>query len=93
MNNRMKDAIRDSLRHGENFFTEETMRWWGSEIVEGMFDNDTFVTVEDNFNKTKRLYTARKYDWNSHDVETISVFQQFDNANDAIRFAKEWSDE
>ena len=93
MNNRMKDAIADSLSHGENYFTKETMEWWGSEVVAGIFDNDTFVTVEDNFNKTKRLYTARKYDWNTHDVETISGFQQFDNSADAIRFAKEWSDE
>ncbi len=93
MNRRMKDAIADSLRHGENYFTEETMEWWGSEIVAGMFINNTFVTREDNFNKTKKLYTARKYDWVTHDVETISGFQQFDNAEDAIEFAEEWADE
>lgn len=90
MNSKMKDAIRDSLWHGEKYFTKETMEWWGSEIVAGMFANDTFVTSEDNFNKTKKLFSVRRYHWDTHDVETIGEFQQFDNAEDAIEFAKEY---
>lgn len=89
-NGRMVEAIKDSILSGSYFFTEETMRFWSCTIEYGMFSNDTFVTGEDNFDRTKTLYTVRKYDWKNHDVITISEFQQFEDRNEAIRFAKDY---
>ena len=88
VNDRMKRAVEDSLRHGNYFFTEDTVEFWNTRIVAGMFPNDTFVTSEDNYNRTKILYTARRYDWDTHDVETIGGFQQFTTAEEATLFAK-----
>ena len=90
-NAKMNEAIQDSLRNGCYFFKENTMDFWGSEVEYGMFANNTFVTSEDNFNRTKKLYSVRRYDWEAHEVETIT-FQQHDNLDDAIRFAKEYKE-
>ena len=90
-NEMMQEAIQDSLRHGNKFFTPDTMDFWGSEVVSGMYSNNTFVTSEDNFNRTKKLYSVRYYDWDKHEVETIT-FQQHNTLDDAIRFAKEYEE-
>lgn len=87
---RMKLAIRDCNAHGSYFFSKATMEFWGSKIESGLFKNDTFVTSEDNYNRTERLYTARFYDWKNHSVKTIGGFQQFDNKENAIKFAKSY---
>ena len=92
VNERMKNAVTDSLRHGKFYFDEDTVRFWNCRIVAGMFPNDTFVTSEDNYNRTKILYTARKYDWENHSVETIGEFQQFHTAEEAILFAKHYEE-
>lgn len=91
-NDRMVDAIRDSLNHGSHFFTEGTMNFWNSTIEYGMFSNDTFVTSEDTFDRSSKLYTARKYDWENHRVIDISGFQQFKSRDEAIRFAKDYKE-
>ena len=92
-NGRMIEAIRDSLNNGSLFFSEDTMNFWNSKIEYGMFSNDTFVTSEDNFDRTKQLYTVRKYDWQNHQVINISEFQEFEDRNEAIRFAKDYEGE
>ena len=92
-NDRMIDAIRDSLYSGSRFFTEETMSFWNSVIEYGMFSNDTFVTSEDNFDRTKQLFTVRRYNWKKHTVETIGGFQQFTSRDEAIRYAKDYKGE
>ena len=89
-NNLMQEAIKDSLRHGNKFFSEDTIRFWNSKVEYGMFRNNTFVTSEDNFDRSKILYTVRQYDWDNHTIETVSGFQQFDNLDDAIVFAKSY---
>lgn len=89
-NERMILAIRDSKARGDFFFSNDTMAFWGSKVEAGMFDNDTFVTSEDNFDRSRKLYTARQYDWEKHRVKTIGEFQQFDNVEDAVRFAKSY---
>ena len=90
-NARMQEAIRDSLRHGSFFFSQGTIEFWGSEVEYGMFSNNTFVTSEDNYNRTKKLFSVRHYDWERHEVETVT-FQQHDNLDDAIRTAKEYEE-
>lgn len=88
MNGLMKRAIQDSKRYGNYFFDPDTIRFWNSRVEAGMFPNNTFVTSEDNFDRSKILYTARKYDWDNHSVETIGEFQQFATLEEAVRFAR-----
>ena len=87
-NQRMIEAIRDCT---DCFFSKSTMDSWNSEIEYGMLPNNTFVTSEDNFNRTKKLYSVRLYDWDKHSVETIT-FQQHRSLSDAIRFAEEYEE-
>ena len=90
-NKQMQLAILDNKHGGGHFFDAETMRFWSSSIVCGMFKNNTFVTSEKDYTGEKILYTVRLYNWNDHDVETVGTFQQFDNASDAILFAKNYA--
>jgi hypothetical protein len=89
-NTKIEQMKRDSLAHGNFFFTRETMNFWGSKVVAGMFNNNTFVTSEDTFDRSQKLFTARQYDWEKHDVKTIGEFQQFKAIEDAVRFAKQY---
>lgn len=91
-NTKIEQMKRDSLAHGNHFFTEDTMKFWGSKVVAGMFKNNTFVTSEDNYDRSQKLFTARQYDWKKHEVKTIGEFQQFVNLEDAVRFAKQYKE-
>lgn len=89
---RMRLMLEDSRARGDYFFSKETMEFWGSAIESELLENNTFVTSEDNFDKTKRLYTARHYNWDRHSVETIGEFQQFTTRTAAIEFAKSYKE-
>lgn len=88
MNKRMQEAITDCCKHGNYFFDKETMEFWDSKIEYGMTSDDLFITSEKNFDDTKRLYSVREYNWEKHDVKTIS-FQKFNTLKDAMEFIKE----
>lgn len=92
VNTRMREAVADSLAHGKYDFEEDTLRFWNSRVVAGMFKNDTFVTSEDNYDRSKVLYTARIYNWRTHSMETIGEFQQFVNVDEAVKFAKAYKE-
>ena len=92
VNPRMREAVADSLVHGKYDFAEDTMSFWNSRVVAGMFKNNTFVTSEDNYDRSKILYTARLYDWRTHSMETIGEFQQFSNVEEASQFAKSYKE-
>lgn len=88
MKNRTKEMIEDSKKYDKYFFDEDTMNFWNSTIETDLTDNDLFITSEDNFNRTEKLYSIRQYDWESHSVKTIS-FQQFKTLEDAIKTMKQ----
>ena len=90
---RLRLMIDDHNARGGYFFSPDTMRFWGSEIAAGLFENNTFVTSEDDFNRTCKLFTARHYDWDTHSVKTIGEFQQFNTVVEAIAFAKSYKEE
>jgi len=93
VNDRMYEAIKDDKVNGHNFFSKETMEFWNSRIEAGMYDNETFVTSEDNFDGSRVLYTVRQYNWANHEVETVGMFQAFDNLGDAVEFAIQYKGE
>lgn len=90
INAKMRKAIKDSLENGNSYFSKECMEFWNCTVEAGMFDNNTFVTSEDTFDGSMVLYTARYYDWNTHEIITLGEFQQFASLEYAIEFAKSY---
>ncbi len=89
--NRLMKA--DSLANGSYFFSKNNMNFFNSKIEAGMYKNNTFVTSEDNCYRTRKLFSVHRYNWETHEVITISKFQQFDNLDEAIKFAKSYKGE
>lgn len=83
----MSDVMRYNRMVGQHFFNEGTMLFWGSKIESTLYQNNTFVTSEYNFERTKRLYTVRLYDPETARIKTIGGFQQFKDKSEAKRFA------
>lgn len=63
---------------GHCFFKPEDMKYWGSKIVTQPDGNQLFITSEDNFNGTKKLYTIRRFNLETYHVETVGDFQKFE---------------
>ena len=38
---------------GKHFFDADTMRFWGTTMVSELFPNNTFVTEDDNYDRSK----------------------------------------
>lgn len=88
----MRDVKRHNKAIGYHFFDKETLEFWGSKIETELFNNHTFITSEDNFDRTKRLYTIRHYDKTNGKVKTIGEFQQFKNLDEAVKQALEYDE-
>jgi hypothetical protein len=63
---------------GHCFFKPEDMEYWGSKIETQPDENHCFITSEDNFNATKKLYTIRRFNLENYHVETVGDFQKFE---------------
>ncbi len=61
--------------NGSHFFDKDTMKYWGTRIETSVFKNGCFVTSENDFSETKRLYTVRRF--NGKSIVTIGDFQQY----------------
>ena len=72
--------------NGGHFFDKGTMKCWGTRIETSVFKNGCFVTSEDNYNKTKRLYTVRRF--NGKSIDTIGDFQQYKTKESAREAAR-----
>jgi hypothetical protein len=77
---------RASRLAGSHFFCPETMRFFGSRISSKVIGGRYFVTCEDDFSKSRRLYTVRKATWGR--IETVGEFQQFPTLKTAKAFAR-----
>lgn len=86
---KMKAVVKDHKDAGKHFFDKDTMHCWGSKIETELINNEFFITSEDNFDRTKRLYSIRHYDWDTHSIETVS-FQQFKTLNAAMETLMEF---
>lgn len=81
-----KEMINQSLQKGWHFFDPDTMAFWGSEVKDSPNRYFLFITAEDNFDRTKKLYSVRWFNSNTGEVEALS-FQQFEtyDAANALR--------
>lgn len=86
----INQMIKINKKHGYNFFDKKTMEFWNSKIETEVFENNTFVTSENNYDRTKILYTARLFNPISGRIKTIGEFQQFETLEEAIEFAKNY---
>jgi len=75
-----------------HFFDKDSMRFWNSRIsessiteniVDGQVVGAWFATSEDNFDRSKRLYTARYFDISEHYMSTIGEFQAYSSLRQA----------
>ena len=73
---------------GKHFFDSDTIKYWGSKIETALYKNRCFVTSENNFDNTKRLYTLRRFNENYTTIETIGEFQQYITKEDATEAAR-----
>ena len=77
------------IANGGHFFDRDTMKYWGTRIETGVFKNGCFVTSEDNYNKTKRLYTVCRF--NGKSIGIIGDFQQYETKEAARKAARLYS--
>lgn len=76
-----------------HFFSKESMRFWGSSvstILKPTEDGSVFfLTREDNFDRTKKIYTLRFMPNKERaGIETLE-FQKFEDRKDAVEALKE----
>lgn len=83
-------TINDMIKHHKenkyHFFDDDTMQFFGSKIESDLYNDKYFITSEKNFDGTKRLFTVRKYDWETAQVEDIPKFQAFPTLHEAKDF-------
>jgi len=68
-------AIYNDQEHAE-FFSRETMKYWGCRIESGLYKNRCFITSENNFDGSRRAYTVRRFSEDFKRIETIGEFQE-----------------
>lgn len=85
----IEEVIRANKAAGYHFFDRDTMEFFGCKIVSPVFENCCFVTEEDDFLRTQRLYTVRQFDPLTGSVETVGEFQEYGTIEEAIRAALE----
>ena len=70
------------------FFTKETMRFWNSKVETPLFANRCFVTSEDSFDRSRKLYTVRRFSEDYTDIVDIGEFQAYNSKAAAVDAAK-----
>lgn len=69
------NAIKDANRAaGYHWFDPDTMRMFGTKVLPTVYQGPGgvyFVTQDDNFDRTKRAYTVRRFDPATGDVDTV----------------------
>ena len=73
--------------NGSHFFDKDTMKYWGTCIETSVFHNGCFVTSENDFWGTKRLYTVRRFDFDGA-IDTIGEFQGYKTKEAARKAAR-----
>ena len=85
--NSMSDVKYYNRQAGFYFFAKETIDFWGTKVETSLFKNNTFVTSENNFYETKRLFTVRRYNPTTAEIDTEYSFQEFETLQDARKAA------
>lgn len=58
-------------------FNKDAMSFWGSKVCEWSSKTGLFITSEDNFDRSKKLFTIRCADLKTGKVRTVGYFQDY----------------
>ena len=83
MEKTIKTMIKDHEDNDGHFFSGNNIRFWNSTIESELLKGAYFITSEDNYNRSRLLYSIHKYDWEEHDVKTL-IFQGYKTRNEAL---------
>lgn len=77
-------------RAGSFFFRPDTMRYWRSRVMDGIYGGAYFVTSE-QMPGYERRYTVRRFTLNDDETisfDTVGEFQEFSTRAQAVSAAK-----
>lgn len=78
------------------FFDERSVEYWGSKVVGQPIVNPDgrtfFVTEEDNYDQTGKLYTIRSVAPNGFSIETHGNFGDYHTPRDAVQAMRSVAD-
>lgn len=84
----MADVKRANLASdAPHWFSRETMMFFGSRVHGGLIAGRYFITSEDNFDRTERLFTVRRAN-DDGKIDTIGGFQAYATLEAAREAAK-----
>lgn len=80
----MEDVKRNNKASGGFWFSPDTIRFFQSKVESELINGKYFVTSEKNMEDDPRLYTIRKYNPETHKIDTLGSFQAFKTLQDAL---------
>lgn len=80
----MADVKRNNKESGQYWFSLDTMRFFQCKIESGLIGGKFFITSEQSGWDSPRLYSIRKYDSETHKIDTVGDFQAFKTCQDAL---------
>lgn len=85
----IEDMRRINMEKGQYFFSQSTMRFFKSRIVtKGQLIKDKYFITSEKFDEdTPRLFTVRKFNSATGNINTVGEFQGFRTSSEAKRFA------
>jgi|SRR6187402_1895917 len=81
--NDIKDA---HARFGGNWFSKDTMRYWGTRVHSAVYGGTYFVSSEGDFDHV-RVYTVRRID-SDGSISTVGDFGAYATSRQAHKAAK-----
>lgn len=78
---------------GRHWFQPSTMKFFDSQLHASVTTNDgtitLFITSEKGPHQNVALFTVRRYDWGTREIDDYSKFQQFTNLRSALIVAED----
>ena len=88
----LKEAIKKNKKGKYHFFDKETIAFWGTVVYEPLYPRRYFITADDNFDRTRKLFSVRRFSEDYRRVETIE-FQAFTSLEEAQSFLRVYIEE
>ena len=84
----IEEIKQQNSRKGQHFFSDSTMRFFGSRVGYRVYGGCYFVTSEkDNYGDQARRYTVRVA-YSDGDIDTMGDFQAFATRAQAVAYAR-----
>lgn len=69
---------------GGNFFTKQTMNYWGTRIASGLYANRCFITSEYDYTGEYRFFNVRQFSEDYTKIRTVSEFNKLTTKQQAV---------